>query len=129
MVNFKRPLKGLIPMIFCQAFLLYNIFSGFIVNPIVLVLVWASCLINAVLLVRSIMTAYLSIDETKLIINRDLFVTTIIPIDEIKQVKFVSGLFPYGKIQMKNGTSVLFRDDYLDADAKAALLNLENRNA
>lgn len=116
MTRFKRDIKGYYHLLILQVFLLYGLFT----EHLQIMDALASVVI-LILLLRFVLTDYLIISETELIINRDFFTSKTILINEIQGVIFGSW-FTFGKINLKNGSSVLFKDRYLSSDAKAALL-------
>lgn len=129
MFKFKREIKGVIPLYLTGIFLLYDMIRKGASNPLFLLLDGAAFLIIAALLVRFKLTSYLVINEREVVLYRDFFISKAILIDDIRRVKFATGFLPYGKIQMKDGSSTHFRDDYLSTEAKSTLLNIVKTNS
>lgn len=122
--SFKREMKGYWHLFFLEAFIAHRWFTGETVPTFLRLLDGITFLVLAILLFRFASTNYLVINETEVLIKADFFVSKAVPISEIKQIKFEPGWVRHSRIELKNGSSILFRQGYLSAEAKQALLNL-----
>lgn len=124
MRSFKRDLKGYWHLFVIEALLAIKVLMPQPMIPFLRLFGWLLIVINAALLIRFLTTKYLLINHTQLIIKGDFFVSRAVAIADIRRIRFAKGAIRYSKIETKDGKSISFRQNYLSAEAKKALLDL-----